>query len=103
MGDCRRHAVNGEAVDKLVKTSAHDRRSPPDVKLIRGRVAVGSGHAPRGGGEVWLVRFDPHDQSVLVRKGENRGKTIVEHNVVRELVRLGTWTGRSKSFVLLQG
>jgi len=93
-------AVDPQAVDKLVKTADHDSADPPRLTSSKGRVGVGSGQAPKGRAEVWLVRYDPHDQSVTVKNGENRGKTIVEHNVVRELTRLGGWTGKPKSFHL---
>jgi hypothetical protein len=93
-------AVDPKAVDKLVKSADHVTSKSPAIMSARGRIAVGSGSSGRGGYEVWLVRYDPHDQKVVVRKGENRGKTIVEHNVVRELVRLGAWNGKPKSFHL---
>jgi hypothetical protein len=35
---------------------------------------------------------------VKVLAGENRGKTVVEHNVVRELQRLGAWRGQPVRF-----
>jgi hypothetical protein len=61
---------------------------------------VGEGSPGKGGADVWLVRYDPQLQSVHVKRGDNRGKTIVERNVVQELVRLGSWTGRSKAYRL---
>jgi hypothetical protein len=61
---------------------------------------VGSGRFPKGGAEVWLVRYDPSDQAVEIKRGENRGKTMVYHNVVRDLVRLGSWTGKARSYTL---
>ena len=64
------------------------------------RAEVGAGDRPPGGAEVWLVRFDPQEQTVKVTRGENRGKTVVEQNVVRELVRLGAWNGRPRRFTL---
>jgi hypothetical protein len=61
---------------------------------------VGSGRFPKGGAEVWFLRYDPSDQAVEIKRGENRGKTMVYHNVVREMVRLGSWTGKAKSYNL---
>ena len=55
---------------------------------------------PAGGAEVWLVRFDPRDQDVAVRRGDNRGQTIGHRNVVRQLVRLGAWAGRPRIYRL---
>ncbi len=63
-------------------------------------VEVRAGPAPAGGAEVWLARFDPAERTVRVTRGENRGKTVVQQNLVRELVRLGAWTGRAKRYPL---
>ncbi|HEY0052794.1 MAG TPA: DUF1223 domain-containing protein, partial [Caulobacteraceae bacterium] len=69
---------------------------PPDTEFRAGgaRVAVGSGRAPRGAADVWMVRYRPGVQTVDVRRGENRGEDVPHLNVVRELVRLGGWSGR---------
>jgi len=92
-------ANHPDEVDRLIKQAAKARDKPPQIMAAHGaRVAIGSGRAPKGGAEVWLVRYDPHDQKVVIRTGDNRGKTVVEHNVVRELVRLGAWKGSPKSF-----
>jgi hypothetical protein len=93
-------ALGDRSVDKLITAAARAPHDPPDVAFQGGnRVAVGSAHG-RVAGEVWLVRYDPRDQSVLVKAGENRGKTITERNVVRQLIRLGAWKGRPKLFHL---
>jgi len=41
---------------------------------------------------VWLVLYD-REHVTAVKRGENAGATLVNHNVVRELRRLGQWTG----------
>ena len=89
-------------VDKLVADAAKARRlTPPDVRFVgERRVYVGSAHAPKGGGEVWLVRYDPREQDVLVKSGDNKGQTLTEKNVVRELARLGAWRGHPTGFRL---
>jgi hypothetical protein len=91
-----------DAVEKLVDEHERAARNPPDMEFVRGgdHVAVGSGPSPRGGGEVWLVRYDPRPQEVDVRRGENRGQTLVQKNVVREIVKLGAWSGRPKLYRL---
>ena len=94
--------AKAEAVETLVKDAAKAPSNAPDMEFIGGdqRVAVGSGPAPRGGGEVWLVRYDPREQDIAVKRGDNRGQTLVHRNVVRELVRLGPWSGRPKLYRL---
>jgi hypothetical protein len=91
-------AIDADTVDKLVKTASHTPADPPEITVGKARIAIGSGPAPVGGADVWLVRYQPGDQSVKVLAGENRGKTVVEHNVVRELQRLGGWRGRPVRF-----
>jgi hypothetical protein len=44
--------------------------------------------------------YSPPRVTVEIKRGENRGKTMVYHNVVREMVRLGSWTGKAKSYNL---
>ena len=98
-GHLQAAANHADEVNSLIKQAAKDHQNPPQIMAAHGaRIAIGYGHAPKGGGEVWLVRYDSHDQKVMVRTGDNRGRTIVEHNVVRELTRLGTWKGEPKSF-----
>ena len=96
--------AKAEAVQTLVREAAKAPTNAPDMQFIGdARVAVGSGPAPRGGGEVWLVRYDPREQDIAIKRGDNRGQTLVHRNVVRELVRLGPWTGRPKLYRLPAG
>lgn len=100
-GRVQASGAKAEAVEDLIKTAAKAPSNPPDMEFVgKTRVAVGSGPAPRGGGEVWLVRFDPREQEIAVKRGDNRGQTLVHRNVVRELVRLGPWAGRPKLYRL---
>jgi hypothetical protein len=93
--------AKAEAVETLVKAAAKAPANPPDMEFADDdRVAVGSGPAPRGGGEVWLVRYDPRQQDIAVKRGDNRGQTLVHRNVVRELTKLGPWSGRPKLYRL---
>ena len=86
-------------VQALIASTPHPRG--PRVRFASAsRVEVGQGARPPAGGEVWLVRFDPQERTVKVLKGENRGKTVVQQNLVHELVRLGPWNGRPKRYAL---
>ena len=51
------------------------------------------------GGEVWLCGI-AKSIPVIIKRGENRGRTITYHNVVRRWVRLGVWSGESQSWSL---
>lgn len=74
--------------------------SAPRVSLTADAVRLDAGAAPRGGAEVWLVRYDPAVIRVPVAAGENGGRTLPHRNVVKELVRLGAWTGAETRFAL---
>jgi hypothetical protein len=90
-----------ERVERLLRDAERSPRDPPDIRFIGPRrVDVGSGRAPKGGGEVWLIRYDPREQDVAVKSGDNRGQTIAHKNVVREVTRLGAWRGRPAAYRL---
>jgi hypothetical protein len=100
-GRAQAPGLKTDRVDKLIREAEHAPRNPPDIHFVGDRrVDVGSGRAPPGGAEVWLVRYDPRDQEVAVKSGDNRGQTIVQKNVVREIKRLGAWRGRPVAFRL---
>ena len=71
----------------------------PTVSAVAGRVTV-NGAARTSLAEVWLVRYDPGIIQVPIRRGENGGKTLPHRNVVRELVKLGDWSGARRDYVL---
>ena len=75
-------------------------QSLASVTLADGRAQVGAGVAPKGGADVWLVRYDPRTLQVPVKAGENNGKTLPIRNVVRHLQRLGDWSGQPASFAV---
>ena len=58
---------------------------------IRVGAAGGSGVAAESA-SVWLVAFDERHQTEVAR-GENKGRTIVNRNVVRRFDLVGTWNG----------
>lgn len=95
-GQAQAAALHADTLTDMVKAAERVRRHPPALALSRDRLSIAAGVAPHGGADIWLVRYDPKTQSVLVKKGENRGKTIVAHNVVRQLARLGGWTGKAR-------
>ena len=64
----------------------------PDVL----RVTVGASHY-FGAADVVLVRYDERLETAVPR-GENAGRTVVNHNVVREFRKIGSWSGQEKSF-----
>ncbi|WP_206615425.1 DUF1223 domain-containing protein [Solirhodobacter olei] len=85
-------------IDRAIRT--YDRGAGgPRIGWEGGRLSV-AGAGPKGGAVVWLVRYDPRTLDVAVRAGENAGRTLPHRNIVKELVRLGSWQGGSASFAL---
>lgn len=75
---------------------------PPQIEFRQDgtRVGVGSGRVPDGGAEVVAVIYRPGLQTVSVNRGDNQGRTVRHHNVVREVHQLGPWRGRSALYDL---
>lgn len=90
-----------EAVDTLLTKAARAKVRPVAVALAKDedRVSIGSGRTD-GPADVWLIRYAPKPPPVKVRAGDNRGKSVIATNVVRELVKLGAWRGRALRFDL---
>jgi hypothetical protein len=82
-----------EAIDLL---AAHDRPSLPIV-IEDGRLQIGAG--PSGDATIWLFGVD-REHEVGIQRGENRGRVIRYHNVVREITRLGQWSGDAVELAL---
>ena len=57
-----------------------------------GKVVIPAGHSPDDGATVWLAIYDGLHETE-VKRGENRGKTLKNRHVVRELEELAVWTG----------
>ena len=88
-------------IDLLIQQARRAKGAAPVMGFGRhGKVMIGAGRAPRGGADVWLVRYDPSKQEVAVKRGENRGQTLVQRNVVRQLVRLGPWFGKARVYAV---
>jgi hypothetical protein len=91
--------VRPEKIEPLVDQVVRERRDPPDMMFLGTRkVAVGSGPVPRGGAEVWLIRYDPRPVEVTPKRGDTRGQTLIQRNVVHQIERLGAWRGRPTAF-----
>jgi hypothetical protein len=60
-------------------------------------VKIPSAENERAGGEVWLCSL-LKAAPVAIGRGENRGRTVTYHNVVRRWLKLGDWTGTDRSW-----
>ena len=52
-----------------------------------------------GPAEVWIAAVTGA-VTVAIQRGENRGKTITYHNVVRRWVKVGQWQGKANSWTI---
>lgn len=91
---------NGRVLDELLMGDAP---MSANLMLERGvgsmRVSVSGGASTGrpGPAEVWLYKFDRR-QVTDVGGGENNGKTLTNHNIVREMRRLGVWNGGDQAY-----
>ena len=63
-------------------------------KAARYNISVAGRH--NGPATVWLVRFTKA-VTTRIRAGENRGKTLTNHNIVTEVKRIAQWRGQALS------
>jgi hypothetical protein len=87
---------NRAELETLIRREAN--ASAPPLQVAAGQVNIGAGTA--GHYDVWLVRFDPKIENVPIARGENGGLTLPHKNVVKQLVRLGAWSGKPANFAL---
>jgi hypothetical protein len=72
---------------------------PVSMAVVDGQVRVilpdgGEAHAA---GDVWICGL-ARAVTVVIGRGENRGKVITYHNVARHWVKLGTWSGKGEAW-----
>jgi hypothetical protein len=88
-----------DEVEPLLRAARQDGVAGPAIAVTETAVAVSAGGGlPKA--DVWLVRYDPRVVQVPIRRGENGGRTLPHRNVVHQLVKLGSWSGRAETFAL---
>ena len=77
--------------------------SVPVTMTLTGRqinVSVAAAKAPSvGHGEVWICSVSKA-VPIMIGRGENRGREVTYHNVVRSLLKVGDWNGSSGSWTV---
>jgi hypothetical protein len=58
-----------------------------------------SGSGPAAHGEVWICSISKA-VPISIGRGENRGREVTYHNVVRSLLKVGDWNGTSGSWTV---
>ncbi len=97
----RRDGVGADPAELRDLIAAGDRGDGgPAVAIKASAVAISAGAAPAKGADIWLVRYDPRVIQVAIKRGENGGRTLPHRDIVRQLARLGRWTGAPVSLAL---
>ncbi|MBR7621176.1 DUF1223 domain-containing protein [Phenylobacterium sp. 20VBR1] len=90
---------------KLAEIEGAARKAPivagPQLSVSDGVLTLSAAKPAKA--DVWLVRYDPAIVQVPVKRGENTGKTLPHRNVVREMTRLGAYTGQALTYRLPAG
>jgi hypothetical protein len=90
------------AIEKAIertRATAAPLTLPVTMTVADGKVtvAVSAAKDEHPGGEVWLCPITSATP-VAIGRGENHGRTLTYHNVVRRWVKLGDWNGKAASF-----
>lgn len=98
--------VNGRAdvvgqdrseLEALVQRESKPAKAP-NIAIANGHVTIGNADISATNADVWLVRYDPNIEQVAIARGENEGRTLPHKNVVKALLRLGSWSGRAETY-----
>lgn len=96
---------NASAIDAAIQSGAAQLakvRVPLSARIKSRHVIVEAGEGPANSGTVleavaWLLLVKPQT-TVKIERGENRGKTVMYYNVVREMHPIGMWNGKPATF-----
>ncbi len=98
------HALGSDksAIESAIAKSRHEAvplSLPVGLHIADGvaSVKVPAANGAHRSGEVWLCPVTG-EARVSIGRGENRGRTIVYHNVVRRWFKLGDWHGQAQTF-----
>jgi hypothetical protein len=92
------HTVGSDqaAIEALMR-QRREPALPLDVRVTEAAGSISitvSGSASAESGSIWVLPI-VHHRSVSIQRGENRGREVSYVNVVRGLMRVGTWRGES--------
>ena len=88
---------NNEVLEIVARAKRESLGLGTRVELfVEGRELIVRGEVGEAGTyDVLLVVFDPREQSVEIKKGENEGRTLVHWNLVKEIRKIGEWRGEN--------
>ena len=91
------------AIETAIKQSRQNSAAlslPVKLVFADGRISVSAPDGtppPRGSAEVWLWGL-AKAVTVAIGRGENKGRAITYHNVLRRWVKLGDWNGKANAW-----
>jgi hypothetical protein len=91
------------AIESAIKQSRQNNAAlslPVKLAFADGRISVSAPDGtppPRGSAEVWVWGL-AKAVTVMIGRGENKGRTVTYHNVVRRCVKLGDWNGKANAW-----
>lgn len=103
-----KHAVGSRQSEVLAIIASEQKRKPSDFVSLTLRspteeLAIDIEAAPDGlsdqQGTLWVMAVAPK-VVVTVSRGENAGRTIEYHNVVRQMIPAAMWHGEARSLTL---
>jgi hypothetical protein len=84
-------SARGRVLEAIELLRSHHEPGP-ELTVAGDRLSVSAGDQEDAA--IWLVAFDDH-HDVAIQRGENRGRTLRYHHVVRDIARLAHWHGQA--------
>ena len=98
--------VNGaraDEIDRAIKQTRIESQVPVRLRIENGKLVIDASAAADGAtireATIWLAVLQKK-VDVPIRTGENRGRSIAYHNVVRDLTSIGMWSGQPMTIKL---
>ncbi len=98
------HGVRGKKLSKaLAKAARQSTVKAPRLQARlndKGMLVLDIEGPAMEGASIWMAAYTPGAQNVRVDGGENKGKTMLQVNVVSSLTRLANWRGGATHMVM---
>ena len=98
------HGLPGRALRKALARAARERAENAPSLHARlnadGALVLDIAGPAVTGASVWMAAYTPGAQTVRIEAGENRGKTLLQVNIVSSLTRIANWRGGQAHLVM---
>jgi hypothetical protein len=100
------HALGSdrESIERAIKDSSGKygvMSVPVKMSVAQGQITVAVPESANANhtGEVWICSI-AREVPIAVGRGENKGKEVIYHNVVRNWLKVGDWTGKAATWTV---